>query len=40
MSLFERFQFIDGEGEFEKYNQVLIDKEQGNLSSTEKDVQR
>lgn len=40
MSLFERFQFIDGEGEFENCNQVLIDKEQGNRSSTEKDVRR
>lgn len=43
MSLFERFQFVDGEGEFENLgsdNQALIEKEQGNLSSTEKDVQR
>lgn len=40
MSLFERFQFVDGEGEFEKlgsHNQALIEK---NLSSTEKDVKR
>ncbi|KAK4580618.1 hypothetical protein RGQ29_024312 [Quercus rubra] len=43
MSLFERFQFVDGEGEFEKLgsdNQAMIDKEQGNLSSTEKEIQR
>lgn len=43
MSLFERFQFVDGEGEFEKlwsHNQELIDKEQDSLNSTEKDVQR
>ncbi|KAE8098771.1 hypothetical protein FH972_016809 [Carpinus fangiana] len=43
LSLFERFQFVDGEGDFEKmwsHNQALIDKEQGSLNSTEKDVQR
>ncbi|KAF3953726.1 hypothetical protein CMV_020855 [Castanea mollissima] len=43
MSLFERFQFVDGDGEFEKLgsdNQAMIDKEQGNLSSTEKEIQR
>lgn len=43
MSLFERFQFVDGEGEFEELgsdNQAMIDKEQGNLSSTEKENQR
>jgi hypothetical protein len=43
MSLFKRFQFVDAEGEFEKlqsHNQALIDKEQGSLNSTEKDVQR
>ncbi|KAK7815330.1 rrp12-like protein [Quercus suber] len=35
--------FVDGEGEFEKLgsdNQAMIDKEQGNLSSTEKEIQR
>ncbi|KAM3691175.1 hypothetical protein ACJW31_09G175400 [Castanea mollissima] len=43
MSLLERFQFVDGEGEFEKLgsdNQAMIDKEQGNLSSTEGENQR
>lgn len=43
LSLLERFQFVDGEGDFEKmwsHNQALIDKEQRSLNSTEKDVQR
>ena len=42
MSLLEQFEFIDDRGEFgqpENAN-MLVDKEQGNLSPREKDAQR
>lgn len=42
MSLFKRFEFLDDESEFElgSHYQTFVDKEEGSLNSTEKDVQR
>lgn len=42
MSLLEQFEFVDDRGEFRKPENAntLVDKEQGNLSTMEKDAQR